>query len=80
MIRPPPDLDLLRDALASSALSHGLQSFGDRWTVAILLGAFMGIRRFEDWQTLLGLPRQTLSNRLKSLIANGLIRQRPPTT
>ena len=72
-----PALDLLRDALASSSLSHGLRAFGDRWTVAVLLGAFTGIRRFDDWQSALGLPRQTLSARLKGLQANGLLRQRP---
>ena len=71
-----PDLDLLRDALASSTLSHGLRAFGDRWTVAVLLGAFTGIRRFEAWQSALGIPRQTLTARLKSLQANGLLRQR----
>ena len=34
------DLDLTRDALASSPLNHGLLIQGDRWTVAVLLGAF----------------------------------------
>ena len=71
-----PDLDLTRDALASSALSHGLMLLGDRWTVALLLGAFTGVNRFEDWQTRLGIPRSTLTDRLKKLVALGLLRQR----
>lgn len=50
---------------------------GDRWTVAVLLGAFLGVRRFDDWQSQLGIPRQTLAQRLKTLVESGLLRQRP---
>lgn len=73
----PVNLDLTRDALASSTLSHGLQVLGDRWTVSVLLGAFLGFYRFDDWRLRLGLPRQTLTQRLKALVALGLLRQRP---
>lgn len=72
-----PDLDLTRDALASSTLSHGLLVLGDRWTVAVLLGAFLGVRRFDVWQQQLGIPRPTLADRLKKLVALGLLSQRP---
>ena len=63
--------------MASSTLSHGLQVLGDRWTVSVLLGAFLGVRRFDDWQSQLGIPRQTLTQRLKTLVTLGLLRQRP---
>lgn len=72
-----PDLDLTRDALASSTLSHGLHLLGDRWTVAVILGAFLGVRRFDDWQTRLKIPRHTLTGRLKALCGLGLLQQRP---
>lgn len=72
-----PDLDLTRDALATSTLSHGLHLLGDRWMVALLLGAFLGIRRFDDWQGRLGIPRHTLAERLKRLMELGMLRQRP---
>lgn len=71
-----PDLDLTRDALASSPLNHGLLVQGDRWTVAVLLGAFTGITRFDNWQARLGIPRPTLANRLRALVNQGLMRQR----
>ncbi len=71
------DLDLTRDALASSTLSHGLQILGDRWTVALILDAFLGVRRFDDWQARLGIPRHTLTQRLKSMMEMGLLAQRP---
>ena len=71
-----PDLDSTRDAIASSTLSHGLMVLGDRWTTAVLMGAFTGVQRFEDWQSQLGIPRSTLTDRLKKLVALGLLRQR----
>ncbi|WP_333827915.1 winged helix-turn-helix transcriptional regulator [Pararhodobacter sp.] len=75
-----PDLDLMRDALGSSTLSHGLRRLGDRWTVQILMGAFMGVRRFDDFQTRLGIPRHTLSQRLKALVAMDMLRLHPYQT
>ncbi|MBC7437011.1 MAG: helix-turn-helix transcriptional regulator [Bdellovibrionales bacterium] len=76
----PPDLAQTRQALTQSPLSQGLQLIGDRWTVAVLLGAFLGLRRFEAWQSELGIPRHTLTQRLKALTALGLLRQRPYQT
>lgn len=73
----PFDLELMRAALASSTLGHGLRQVGDRWTVQILMAAFLGIRRFDDFQARLGIPRPTLSERLKALVALGLMRQVP---
>ena len=74
---PAPDLDLTRDALASSTLSHGLHLLGDRWSVALILGAFLGLRRFDQWQTRLAIPRHTLAGRIKALIALDLLQARP---
>jgi DNA-binding HxlR family transcriptional regulator len=71
-----PDLDLTRDALASSTLNHGLMVLGERWTMAVMMGAFTGVNRFDEWQNRLGIPRPTLANRLKTLVALGLVRQR----
>ena len=71
-----PDLDRTRDAIASSTLSHGLKVLGDRWTTAVLLGAFTGVQKFEDWQSQLAIPRSTLTDRLKKLVALGMLRQR----
>ncbi len=72
-----PDLDLTRDALASSTLGHGLQILGDRWTVALILDAYLGVRRFDDWQARLNIPRHTLTERLRYLTNLGLLAQRP---
>ncbi len=70
------DLLLTRDALQSSTLNHGLKVLGDRWTVAVVMGAFTGFTRFEDWQTRLDIPRSTLAQRLSKLVSLGLLRKR----
>lgn len=70
------DRDLTRDALSTSTLSHGLKVFGDRWTAQIVLGAFMGVRRFDDWQMHLRIPRHTLADRLKALVHMDVLRPR----
>lgn len=72
----PVDTELTRQALASSTLSHGLGILGDRWTVQVMLGTFTGLKRFEQWQQGLGIPRPTLSDRLRKLTALGLLEPR----
>lgn len=46
----------------------------DRWTFLIIREAFFGIREFERFQERLGVPRQTLSARLKRLVDNEIFR------
>lgn len=70
------DLELTHAALASSTLSHGLKVFGDRWTVQVMLSAFLGIRRFDDMQSFAGIPRPTLSDRLRALVQIGVLKPR----
>ena len=46
---------------------------GDRWTLLVLRDCFMGIRRFEDFERRLGIARPVLSQRLKKLVAEGVL-------
>jgi DNA-binding HxlR family transcriptional regulator len=71
-----PDLELTRAALATSTLSHGLKVFGDRWTVQVMLSAFLGVRRFDELQSFSNIPRPTLSDRLRSLVQIGVLKPR----
>lgn len=70
-------LDRLQGTMQSSTLLHGLRVFGDRWTAQILMGAFIGLRRFEDWHEREGIPRPTLSDRLRTLVELGILRLHP---
>jgi DNA-binding HxlR family transcriptional regulator len=50
-----------------------LEVVGDPWTLLILRDAFAGVRRFEQWQERLGVARNVLAARLKSLVAHGVL-------
>jgi DNA-binding HxlR family transcriptional regulator len=50
---------------------------GDRWTLVILRQAFSGIKRYEDFQTSLGISRSLLSERLGKLVDAGILRREP---
>ena len=54
-----------------------LEIVGDPWTILILRDAFRGVRRFEQWQERLGVARNVLAARLKTLVAHGVMETRP---
>ena len=53
-----------------------LEVVGDPWTLLILRDAFAGVRRFEQWQEHLGVARNVLAARLKSLVEHGVLERR----
>lgn len=54
-------------------LATSFSLIGDKWTLLVLRSALYGVRRFDDFSSELDIPRSVLSNRLKRLIANGLM-------
>lgn len=50
---------------------------GDWWTPVLLRNACLGVRRFEDFQRTLGVPRAILAKRLERLVAEGLLAKQP---
>jgi DNA-binding HxlR family transcriptional regulator len=48
---------------------------GDRWTLLILRDCFLRVRRFEDFQTRLGITRHVLASRLRKLVKAGVLRK-----
>ncbi|MEM1146812.1 MAG: helix-turn-helix domain-containing protein [Pseudomonadota bacterium] len=59
--------------LESCHLAHAIEIIGDRWTLLILRAALFGVRRFDDFQTELAIPRTVLSGRLRKLVAHDLL-------
>ena len=49
------------------SVARTLSVVGDRWTLLVLRDAFLGVRRFEDFQAV-GLTRHRLADRLKRLV------------
>lgn len=50
-----------------------LEIVGDPWTLLIVREAFFGTSRFEQWQGTLGVARNVLAARLKTLTAHGVM-------
>jgi DNA-binding HxlR family transcriptional regulator len=67
------------DALADQQCTIARPSsfLGDRWTLVILRQAFNGVKRFEDFQSGLGISRSLLSDRLAALVEEGILRREP---
>ncbi len=59
------------------SVARTLELVGDRWTMLVLREAFMGTRRFDDYQRNLGCARNVLTDRLKRLVDVGILRKRP---
>src|SRR6266852_676880 len=49
-----------------------LEIVGERWTLLIIRDAFLGLRRFEEFQSSLGVARNVLTDRLNRLVDEGI--------
>ncbi len=58
------------------SVAAALSVVGDPWTLLILRDAFYGVRRFDDWQSRLGVARNVLAARLKTLVEHGVLETR----
>jgi DNA-binding HxlR family transcriptional regulator len=58
------------------ALAAALEVLGERWTLLIVRDAFFGVRRYSDWVARLDIPRAVLAERLRGLIASGILVKR----
>jgi DNA-binding HxlR family transcriptional regulator len=50
------------------SIARPVALLGDRWTLIVLRQAFAGVRRFEEFQSTVGLSRSLLSERLGRLV------------
>ncbi|WP_327286763.1 winged helix-turn-helix transcriptional regulator [Streptomyces sp. NBC_01198] len=68
-----------KPALAKAAcpVARAVDVVGDRWSLLIVRDVFDGIRRFGELQRSLGLARNILTERLRTLVAQGVLETRP---
>jgi len=59
-------------------VARTLDEIGDWWTLLIVRDAFAGLKRFGEFQKSLGLAKNILTERLKTLVANGILEKRLP--
>jgi DNA-binding HxlR family transcriptional regulator len=55
------------------SIARALEIVGERWTLLIIRDAFLGRRRFEEFQESLGIARNVLSDRLNRLVDEGIL-------
>jgi DNA-binding HxlR family transcriptional regulator len=55
------------------SVARALSVVGERWTMLIMRDAFLGTRRFDQFQSNLGITRHRLSERLGKLVEQGVL-------
>jgi DNA-binding HxlR family transcriptional regulator len=59
------------------SVAGSLAVVGEKWSLLVLREAFLGVRRFADLQRNLGAPRAVLTDRLGTLVDQGILRRVP---
>lgn len=59
------------------SIGRALSVIGERWTLLVLREAFAGVSRFDGFQQRLGVARNVLAERLRLLVAEGVLERRP---
>ena len=55
------------------SVARALEVVGERWTLLIIRDAFLGKRRFDEFQQSLGVARNVLTARLNRLVEEGIL-------
>jgi DNA-binding HxlR family transcriptional regulator len=58
------------------SLARGLDLIGDWWSPLIIRDLYLGVARFDELVEDLGISRNLLARRLKSLARNGIVEQK----
>jgi DNA-binding HxlR family transcriptional regulator len=55
------------------AVAQALEILGDWWTLLVVREAFLGTRRFADFEARLGISKNVLTQRLEHLVEHGVL-------
>jgi DNA-binding HxlR family transcriptional regulator len=59
------------------SIARTLDVVGERWSMLVIRDAFLGVTRFDDFQSRLGISRNVLADRLDRLVERGVFERRP---
>lgn len=62
---------------ADCPIARSLDAIGDWWSLLIIRDAFLGIRRFGEFQKNIGLAKNILTVRLRALVDHGILATAP---
>jgi DNA-binding HxlR family transcriptional regulator len=55
------------------SIARTLELVGERWTMLIIRDALLGMHRFDEFRTSLGIARNILTDRLNRLVNSGIL-------
>jgi DNA-binding HxlR family transcriptional regulator len=58
-------------------VARSLDVLGDWWSLLIIRDAFLGLRRFSEFQKNIGLAKNILTVRLRTLVEHGILKTLP---
>ena len=58
------------------SIARTLEVVGEKWALLAVREVFLGVRRFDEMVARTGAPRDTLANRLRTLVAYGVLERR----
>jgi DNA-binding HxlR family transcriptional regulator len=74
----PTATSVCRDVdLANGSLRRAAEVVGDKWVMMIIRDAIIGVTRFADLRRRLGCSAPVLSNRLRRMVAEGILEPVP---
>jgi DNA-binding HxlR family transcriptional regulator len=59
------------------SIAQCLEVVGEWWSLLIVRDAFLGVRRFDEFQSRLGISRNILNQRLGHLVEHGVMQRMP---
>src|SRR5262245_7990893 len=69
--------DALDWSVENCPIGRAMAVLGEKWTVVVLREVFNGVRRFDEMRERTNIPRQVLTNRLATLVEQGVLRRVP---
>ena len=64
-----------RGLAAPMPLAHAIDVFGDKWSIELVMCLFSRVRKFNDFQSHLGISTNVLADRLDRLLGLSILRQ-----
>lgn len=71
------DMEWLEISTENCPVQRTLDLVGEKWTLLVLRDAVNGVRRFDDFHRHIGLSEAVLADRLRKLVAAGILRTVP---
>src|ERR1700685_4051747 len=62
---------------AECPIARSLDAIGDWWSLLIIRDAFLGLRRFSEFQKNIGLAKNILTVRLRAVVDHGILKTAP---